>query len=325
MSTSAIILAAGKSTRMKSRRAKPMHEICGRPMLHYVLQACYDAGCERVMVVVGHGKDEVIAAFEHDKRIDWVEQTEMLGTGHAARMCEFYLQRQGNGEVFILAGDGPLIRGDVLKTLLSEHRAAGAAGSMATAIIDDPKGYGRIVRDAKGDFVEIVEEADATPAQRAIREVFPSYYCMQVDALLKGLSQLTNNNAKHEYYLTDVYTHIRSAGGKVLAVQAVQPDDVLSINTRQQQALVNQIMQNRIQRTLMENGVTIVTPANTYIESGVSIGADTVVYPFTFIGRDSAIGSGCTIRPFSSLPADSVVADGATINGNIALSSVAVE
>ncbi len=121
-SSTAIILAAGKSTRMKSRRAKPLHEVCGKPMLDYVLQACYGAGCENVLVVVGHGKDEVMAQYGHDKRIVWIEQTEQLGTGHAARMCESWLREHHQGDVFILAGDGPLIRSEVLKTLQKAHR-----------------------------------------------------------------------------------------------------------------------------------------------------------------------------------------------------------
>src|SRR5690606_10843856 len=130
MSTTAIILAAGKSTRMKSRRPKPLHEICGKPMLQYVLQACYDAGCDRVLVVIGHGKDEIIAGFEQDTRITWIEQTEQLGTGHAAKMCADEL-RKNPGDVFILTGDGPLIRGEVLQTLLGAHREEQADGSMA--------------------------------------------------------------------------------------------------------------------------------------------------------------------------------------------------
>ena len=148
MSLNAIILAAGKSTRMKSRRPKVLHEVCGKPMLDFVLQACYGAGCQRVIVVVGHGKDEVMATFAHDERIDWVEQTEQLGTGHAARMCEKELKKQPGDDVFILAGDGPLIRAEVLRTLLNAHREEKAEASMATAVLEDPTGYGRIVRDS---------------------------------------------------------------------------------------------------------------------------------------------------------------------------------
>jgi bifunctional UDP-N-acetylglucosamine pyrophosphorylase/glucosamine-1-phosphate N-acetyltransferase len=180
MSSIAIILAAGKSTRMKSARPKPLHEICGRPMLEYVLRACFEANCSKVIVVVGHGKDEIVTRFDGDSRIQWVQQTEQLGTGHAARMCVDALGDHKQ-DVFILTGDGPLIRGEVLRTLLQAHREEKAAASMATAVLDDPTGYGRIVRDDAGDFVEIIEQGDATPQQREIREVFPSYYCVRSD------------------------------------------------------------------------------------------------------------------------------------------------
>lgn len=312
MSTTAIILAAGKSTRMKSRVPKPLHAVCGRPMLQYVLRACFEVGCERVMVVIGHGKDEVMAQFASEKRIEWVEQTEQLGTGHAARMCAKHLERDP-GDVFILAGDGPLIRDEVLGTLLRAHREEHAAASMATAILDDPTGYGRIVRDDAGEFVEIVEQADATPQQREIREVFPSYYCLKSGELLSALAQLTNDNRKREYYLTDVYAILRKAGKKVLAVQAVTPEDAMAVNDRLQQAEVDAIMQDRIQRQHRLDGVTIVSSVNTYIEDGATIGPDTIVHPFSFIGCGSNIGAQCVIGPFARLPRQSIVPAGTTI------------
>jgi bifunctional UDP-N-acetylglucosamine pyrophosphorylase/glucosamine-1-phosphate N-acetyltransferase len=316
LSLAAIILAAGKSTRMKSRRPKVLHEICGKPMLDFVLQACFEVGCERVWVVVGHGKDEVLAQFGDDPRISWVEQTEQLGTGHAARMCEKQL-KDHRGDVFILAGDGPLIRAEVLQTLLRAHRDERAAASMATAVLDDPTGYGRIIRDAAGQFVEIVEQIDCTPQQREIREIFPSYYCVKANELLFALSQLKNNNKKGEYYLTDIYAILRLAGHKVTAVQAVTADDVLAVNTREQQAQVDAVMQDRIQRQLRDAGVSIVSGLNTYIEAGVTIGPDTTVQPFTFIGRDARIGGECVIGPFAAVPRDSIVPEGTILAGNI--------
>jgi bifunctional UDP-N-acetylglucosamine pyrophosphorylase/glucosamine-1-phosphate N-acetyltransferase len=316
MSSSAIILAAGKSTRMKSKHPKVLHEICGKPMLDFVLRACFDAGCDKILVVVGHGKDEVMAAFAHERRIEWVEQSEQLGTGHAARMCEAHL-RQRKGDVFILAGDGPLIRAEVLRTLLRAHQDDQAAASMATALLDEPYGYGRVVRDEAGTFVEIVEEIDCTPQQREIREVFPSYYCFRTDDLLFALSRLKNENKKNEYYLTDTYGILRAAGRKVTAVQAVSADDVLGINTREQLAHADTIMQDRIQRHLRENGVSINNGINVYIEAGVTVGPDTTLLPFTFIGRDASIGPDCVIGPFVTVPREALVPEGAVMAGEL--------
>jgi bifunctional UDP-N-acetylglucosamine pyrophosphorylase / glucosamine-1-phosphate N-acetyltransferase len=324
MSLTAIILAAGKSTRMKSKRPKVLHEVCGKPMLEFVLDACYSAGCERVLVVVGHGKEEVIATFADDRRITWVEQTEQHGTGHAARMCEKYL-KDHRGDVFILAGDGPLIRGEVLRTLLRAHRDERAAASMATAVLDDPTGYGRVIRDSAGQFVEIIEQIDATPEQREIREVFPSYYCLKAAELLFALSQLKNNNKKGEYYLTDIYAILRNAGHKVVAVQAVTAEDTLAVNTREQQFQVDAVMQERIQRHLRESGVSIVSGINTYIEAGVKIGPDSVIHPFTFIGRDATIGADCAIGPFASVQRRGIVPEGSVVAGNISAETATLD
>lgn len=326
MSTTAIILAAGKSTRMRSRKPKVLHEVCGRPMLHYVLQACYGAGCGRAIVVVGHGKEQVMAEFAGDGRIDWVEQAEQLGTGHAVRVCEGELRKHAaaspHGDVFVLAGDGPLVRADNLRALRQAHHADHAAASLATAVVDDPTGYGRIVRTpdgepGAGDFLGIVEQVDATPAQREIREVNVSLYCARVDELLLALSRLTNDNKKGEYYLTDVFGILRAAGKRVTAVQAVAAEDVLSVNSREQQAQVDMILQDRIQREHRANGVGIANGVNVYIEAGATIGPETVVHPFSFVGRDASIGADCTIGPFAVVPRGGIVPEGTVVAGNV--------
>lgn len=317
MELTAIILAAGKSTRMKSARPKPLHEICGKPMLHYILDACFSAGCAKAIVVVGYGKDEVIGAFASDPRITFVEQVDQLGTGHAVKVCEPELKKQRNGDVLILAGDVPLTRGLVLKTLWDAHHSEKAAATMATAVLDDPTGYGRVLRDAQGEFVEIVEQLDCTPEQRAIREVFPSYYCVRIEDLLFSLSKLKNENKKGEYYLTDIFGILKRAGRKVAAVQAVTAEDVIAPNTRQQLAEADVVMQDRIQRQLNEDGVTIVSPNSTYIESGAAIGRDCVIQPFSFVGRNANIGAQCTIGPFAVVPRESLVPGGSTIAGNV--------
>ncbi|HEY7090042.1 MAG TPA: NTP transferase domain-containing protein [Tepidisphaeraceae bacterium] len=316
MALTSIILAAGKSTRMKSSRPKPLHEICGKPMLQYIIDACFGAGCDRIIVVVGYAKEEVIAAFGRDDRITFVEQTEQLGTGHAAKVCEAELRKSG-GDTFILAGDVPLTRSEVLRTLYDTHKSEKAAASMATAVLDDPTGYGRIIRDKNGDFVDIVEQLDCTPQQREIREVFPSYYCVKVDELLLALSKLTNDNKKREYYLTDIFGILRRAGKKIVAVQAVSADDVIAPNTRQQLAEADAVMQERIQRMLRDSGVTIVSSTSTYIEAGVTIGPDSILEPLSFIGRDTSIGGQCTIGPFAVVPRESIVPEGTTIAGNV--------
>ncbi len=299
---------------MKTNRPKVLHEVCGKPMLHYILDACFHADCQRVMVVVGQGKDEVIGAFAHERRIQWIEQAELLGTGHAAQMCVEEIKKHP-GNLFVLAGDGPLIRAQVLKTLLRTHQEEKASASMATAMLDNPSGYGRITRDAEGNFLDIVEDIDATAEQREIHEVFPSYYCFRSEDLLAALEKLQPNNKKHEYYLTDTFGILRRMGKRVVAVQAVAAEDTLSINTRQQLAEVDSIMEDRIQRGLREKGVTIVSGVNTYIESGVMIGADTTIHPFTFVGRDATVGGDCTIGPFAYVPAEGIVREGSTVRG----------
>lgn len=302
---------------MKSARPKPLHEVCGKPMLDHIFRACYDAGCTKLIVVIGHGKEEVIARFGDDERIHWVEQTERLGTGHAVRVCESELKKLGaTSDVFVLAGDGPLIRGEVLRTLRQAMHDDKAHAALATAVIDDATGYGRIVRDEAGEFVAIVEHADATAEQREIREVFPSYYVFRAEDLLSGVAMLKPNNKQGEFYLTDVYALLRKEGRRVVAVQAVPAEDVLSVNTRQQLADVDLLLQDRIHRKHREVGVTIVNSAVTYIEAGVSIGADTVIHPFTHIGSNSSIGDNCVIGPFACLPRESLVPDGTTVANN---------
>lgn len=318
MSLMAIILAAGKSTRMKSRRPKPLMEVCGRPMLHYILRACFDAGCARALVVVGFGREEIIAHFGGDRRITFVEQAQQLGTGDAARCCEPQL-REHHGDVIILTADLPLVRAESLRTLYQAHRDERAAGTMGTAVVDDPTGYGRVIRDAAGEFVEIVEEIDCTPQQRAIREVFPSFYCVRSQDLLWALGRLTNDNRKGEYYLVDIYKHLRLDGRRVLALQVLAPDDVVAPNSRHELSLADAVMQKRIQRLHRCAGVTIVSSATTYIEDGAKIGMDTTVRPFTFIGRDASIGPDCVIGPFAVVPREGIVPEGTTLAGNAAV------
>jgi bifunctional UDP-N-acetylglucosamine pyrophosphorylase/glucosamine-1-phosphate N-acetyltransferase len=210
--------------------------------------------------------------------------------------------------VFVLGGDGPLIRGETLKALADKHTATGAAVTLATSMLDNPAGYGRIVRDAAGAVIGIVEHNDATPEQRAIREVNPTYWMFRTSDLFESLAHVKPNNKKGEYYLTDTLSILKGMGRRLEAVASVPAEDVLSINTRSELADVARVMQKRIQRHHMESGVTLVSPENTWIEFGVSIGQDTVVEPFTWIGSGARIGAGERVRAGTRIPPAAAVA-----------------
>lgn len=242
----AIILAAGKGTRMNSDLPKVVHAVAGKPMVWWVAEACRRAGVTRCVVVVGYGADRVKAALADRSDCAFVEQAEQLGTGHATRMAEPAFVNQPATDVFVLAGDGPLIREATLSKLLQVHRQSGSAATLATAILDDPTGYGRVIRNADGSFHQIVEQKDATPAQLAVREVNPSYYCFRSDLLFAGLSQVKNANSQREYYLTDVPALLQARGRRVSVVDAVPAEDVLSINTPEQLAEVDRILRARL-------------------------------------------------------------------------------
>ena len=241
----AILLAAGKGTRMGGDLPKVLYPVCGRPMIEWVVRACRDAGADRCIVVIGYQGDKVRQALAGYDRVDFVEQTEQLGTAHAARMAEPLFVGQPETDVFVLAGDGPLIRSRTLSRLLELHRRTRAAATLATAVIDDPTGYGRIVRSNDGGFEGIVEQKDATPRQLEIREVNPSYYCFRSGALFQALGNVENTNRQGEFYLTDVPALLKKQGKTVSVVEAVPPEDVLSINTPEQLAEVERIMSSR--------------------------------------------------------------------------------
>jgi len=247
---SAIILAAGKGTRMQSDLPKVMHPALGRPMVEWVVDAARAVGCAPVVLVVGHGADVVRANFAGDGGIEFVTQMPQLGTGHAVDMARPLAEAGALGDdVLVLCGDGPLIRPETLRTLLATHRESGAAATLATAVIPDPHGYGRIERDAHGRFARIVEQKDATPAQLALREVNPSYYCFRTRELFDALRRVTNQNASGEYYITDVFELLLRDGHRVSVVDAVPPEDVLSVNTPAQLAEVSAILAGRTPST----------------------------------------------------------------------------
>lgn len=304
----AIILAAGQSSRMNTQLPKVLHEVCGRAMLAYVLDACRGAGIEKIYVIVGYGKEQVIEQFKEDENIVWVEQAEQKGTGHAVICCQDHLA-DFDGDTLVLCGDGPLIRAETLKTLIEKHQQENSAATLATAVLDNPGGYGRIVRDSYGNIQGIVEHSDCSERQQEIKEVNPSYYCFKNKMLFEALSRVTPNNVKNEYYLTDALHLIIAGGHKVVAVTAVAAEDAISVNDREQLSVTSKIMQLRIQEVLMDNGVTIVDPLNTWIDARASIGQDTIIEPFTYIHGKTRIGSNCRIGPFAYLREEAVLGD----------------
>lgn len=307
-STAAIIMAAGKSTRMVTDMPKVLHEICGRPMLAYVIDACRAAGISRIICVVGYRKDEVIAAFGNEPDITFVEQKEQKGTGHAVMVCRDALA-DFDGDVVIIAGDMPLLRSETLELLTKTHQSQNSAVTLATAILDNPTSYGRIVRDSYGNLEGIIEESDCTSEQKKIKEVNPSYYCFTEKLLFQALEQVRPNNAKGELYLTDALHILIRGGHRAVAITAVAAEDAMGINSRLDLAEVGRVMQNRIQRSLMTKGVTIVDPGNTWIDVRAEIGQDTVVYPFTYIHGKVKIGRHCSIGPFAFVREGTVLAD----------------
>jgi bifunctional UDP-N-acetylglucosamine pyrophosphorylase/glucosamine-1-phosphate N-acetyltransferase len=295
-----IILAAGISKRMNTKLAKVLHEVCGRPMLDYVIDACRGVGVGKMYIVVGFSAREVRERFGDNGDIVWVEQKEQKGTADAVLCCKEHL-KDFAGQTLVLCGDGPLIRSETLKTLIEKHQSEHAAVTLATAVLEDATGYGRIVRDAYGNIQGIVEHANCTPEQFDIREVNPSYYLFNNKILFEYLEQVQPDKKKGEYYLTDALAMIIAGRHKVVAVTAVRPEEAVGVNSREQLSEAGKIMQRRIQKRLMDSGVTIVDPPNTWIDARAQIGQDTVIEPFTCIYGQVVIGKNCRIGPFAYL------------------------
>ncbi|MDD5133932.1 MAG: NTP transferase domain-containing protein [Phycisphaerae bacterium] len=312
----AIILAAGVSSRMNTKLPKVLHEVCGRPMLAYVIDACRSAGIEKAYVIVGYGKDQIIERFGDDKNLVWVEQKEQKGTGHAVLCCKEHLA-DFTGDTLVICGDMPLIRAEIIRTLVDKHEKEASSATLATAVLDNPSGYGRIVRDSYGNIQGIVEDGDCKGQQKTIREVNPSYYCFKNQILFDALGKITPNNVKKEYYLTDALHLIISAGHRVVAVTAVAAADAIGVNNRQDLSEAGKIMQRRIQDNLMQSGVTIVDPQNTWIDVRAKIGHDTVIEPFTYIHGEVVIGQNCRVGPFVYFKEGSAIKDGTVLAGQI--------
>jgi bifunctional UDP-N-acetylglucosamine pyrophosphorylase/glucosamine-1-phosphate N-acetyltransferase len=300
--TAVIILAAGKGTRMKSGLPKVLHTICGLAMLDHVLAAARELDPAQLIVVVGHRGDDVMRHLsEHAPDVRAVVQDHRGGTGHAVRTVVEEVDL-GQGTVVVTYGDAPVLRGKTLATLVHEHMARHAAATALTTVMDDPTGYGRIIRDADGALVEIIEEADADPHQRAIKEVNSGVYAFEAGLLADSIKRVPTNNAKGEEYLTDVVAILRAEGHHVASVLEKDCREVFGVNDRAQLAQARQILNTRLLEHWMRAGVTVVDPATTSIDAGVTLGPDAEIGPgtqlegSTVIGARARVGPGCLLR-----------------------------
>ena len=287
-----IILAAGDSKRMKSGRPKVLHSLCGRPLIQYPVAVGRALG-GKVVLVVGRGSEEVRAAVGEAGDLVFVEQKERRGTGHAVLQTK-PVCRDATGTVLVLPGDQPLMSEAMLRGLVEHHSASGAAATLLTACVDDPTGYGRVIRE-QGQPTAIVEHRDATPAQREIQEIGTSVYCFDAAAFWPALDQVTPQNEQGEYYLTDVIGILRREGRRLEAVVAQDPRECLGINDRKQLAQLAAIYRGRILDRLMADGVTVLDPSTTYVDDTVVIGPDTVLYPGVVLEGVTTIGAECVI------------------------------
>ena len=306
----ALILAAGMSTRFKSARSKVLEPVCGKAILACVLDACRTAGIQDLLVVVGAMREQVHEAFAGAKDIQWVVQEPQQGTAHAVMVARKAL-RGFEGDLVVLVGDAPLVRAETIRALLEAHRKEKADLALVTAVLDDPKWFGRIVRDGRGNLEAIVEAKDATKEQLAIREVNPSFYAFRWSALEGVLDRISNQNAKGEYYLTDAIGLLIGDGAKAVAIPAAEADEVQAVNSRADLATVSALARRRILERLMAEGVTIEDPATTYIDYDVTVGPETVVGGCTVLRGPSRIGRGCRVGPFAHLRPGTVLEDGA--------------
>lgn len=294
MDTHVVILAAGKGTRMKSSRPKVLHRVAGVPMIEHVLTAATALGAQSTGVVVGHQGSDVQAALASHTGLTFVAQEPQFGTAHALLTAEPTL-RGASGTLVLLSGDVPLLSRETLSALVARHRETDAAATVITAVVDDPLGYGRIVRSGQ-QIARIVEERDASPAERAIREINSGIYAFALDGLFDAVRAIASENAQREYYLPDLVAIYRKAGRRVGTVTVANPDEIRGINSREELAEVSRILRQKKNTELMEAGVTIEDPATTYIDPGVTVGADSVIHPGVSLEGQTTIGGGCEIH-----------------------------
>lgn len=297
MKTKALILAAGQGTRMKSNELKVLHKVFDKALVEYPIAAAEYVGVDEICIIIGHKAENIKAKL--GEGMTYVLQKEQLGTGHAVMQAKDFIKDAD--EVLILCGDTPLITGETLEKMLAFHRSQNNALTVLSAIMDDPTGYGRIVRDENGHLLKIVEQKDANLEEQKIQEINGGMYVFNGKLLDYALSKITNQNAQNEYYLTDTIEILRNEGHLVDAVATEEKDDIAGVNSRAQLAGVTEVMKQRINARHMANGVTLIDPNSTYICPDVVIGKDTIIEPGCMLEGKTVIGEGCRIGYHSKL------------------------
>ena len=322
MNLAVVILAAGVGKRMKSDIPKVLHTVLGRPMLSYVLDAVDNLSPKRVVVVVGHGAEDV-KKISDSKKITYVTQSKQLGTGHAAN-CANSALKSFKGNILILNGDFPLITSSSLKKFIRDHEKKNADLSILTALVDDANGYGRIKRDQNGDVIGIVEQKDATREQRFIDEINSGTYCVKSSFLWNALGKINSRNKQSEYYLTDIVELAHKNSLKVNGVVVSDSDEIVGVNDRVELSYVEDVLKWRVNESLMRSGVTMIDPENTYISPEVKIGRDTTIYPGAHIYGKTQIGSKCVIGP-STWVEDSRFGNGVTVKSSCYITNASIK
>ncbi len=314
MTATALILAAGEGTRMKSDKPKVAHEVLGVPMVQLVVEAAREAGCERVVAVTGHKAEAVEALIGG---VPAVRQDQQLGTGHAV-MCARDELMGITGSLVVLSGDTPLLRAETIAGLIAMRESSGSAVTVLTTHLPDPTGYGRIVRGRDGEVSAIVEHKDLAPGQHDIDEVNTGTYCFDAAVLFAHLDRLSTDNAQGEYYLTDMIAVFNNEGLGVSAMATDDPLETLGVNSRVQLAEANAVLQRRINTGHMLSGVTMTDPGLVWIGPHVEIGRDVEILPMTFLMGSTTIGDRALIGPGTRIT-DSVIAEGATVDSSVVI------
>ena len=295
----AIILAAGKGTRMKSNLLKVLHSVAGKPIISYVIDTVRK--CKATpFIVIGHQKDLLIKTL-NDKELTYITQEKQLGTGHAVAQVIPHLTPSNNSKTIILAGDCPLITKKTIQDLITHHTKNDIAATILTTHMKNPTGYGRLIRNSKGNVESIKEHKDCNEKEKNITEINSGVYIFDTNLLCKFINKISTNNAQAEYYLTDIIEILKKENYKVDAKCIENSNEVIGINTRLDLATTNSIKYLENANTHMENGVTIVDPKSTFIDSDVSIKEDTIIYPFCIIKQKSKIGKNCIINSFNNI------------------------